>query len=195
MLPCSSVATRCQTDAKRIGLFCGYVGLSYLAIVGFGLLQRIQAVESVPPDRQVSAAPLGIMPNVFTRYANLPLSFEANRGQPDGRGKFLSPGSGYALFLTRDEAVLQLEKSSVVSDRSSVGARQKASVAPTFRACAEPCEGSVDARVAQHPPFGAAALPDFLSLSMPKEGADNEVEKPRGRRAGPAPHLLPVPAG
>jgi len=41
-------------------------------------------------------------------YGKLPLSFEANVGQTDGRVKFLSRGAGYTLFLLPDEAVLSL---------------------------------------------------------------------------------------
>jgi hypothetical protein len=41
-------------------------------------------------------------------YARLPLSFEANEGQTDGQVKFVSRGSGYTLFLTATETVLQL---------------------------------------------------------------------------------------
>jgi hypothetical protein len=44
-------------------------------------------------------------------YGKLPLSFEANLGQTDPRVKFLSRGSGYTLFLTRDEAVMSLKRS------------------------------------------------------------------------------------
>jgi hypothetical protein len=43
-------------------------------------------------------------------YGKLPLSFEANQGQSDSQVKFLSRGSGYSLFLTRNEAVLALKK-------------------------------------------------------------------------------------
>ena len=39
---------------------------------------------------------------------SLPLSFEANQGQTDSRVNFLSRGSEYTLFLTSEEAVLQL---------------------------------------------------------------------------------------
>ena len=42
-------------------------------------------------------------------YGKLPLRFEPNQGQTDGRVRFLSRGSGYLLFLTPDEAVLTLE--------------------------------------------------------------------------------------
>jgi hypothetical protein len=40
------------------------------------------------------------------RVGRLPLAFEANTGQTDGRVKFLARGSGYTLFLTANEAVL-----------------------------------------------------------------------------------------
>ncbi len=61
-------------------------------------------------------------------YGKLPLGFEANRGQTDSLVKFLSRGRGYSLFLTGDEAVLTLKRSSVVSGQSSVGKRQKPGV-------------------------------------------------------------------
>jgi uncharacterized protein (TIGR03437 family) len=42
-------------------------------------------------------------------YGKLPLSFEANRGQTDGRVQFLARGNGYTLFLTSRETVLKLK--------------------------------------------------------------------------------------
>jgi hypothetical protein len=41
-------------------------------------------------------------------YGQLPLSFEVNQGQSDGRVQFLARGQGYSLFLTPTEAVLGL---------------------------------------------------------------------------------------
>ena len=41
-------------------------------------------------------------------YFTLPLSFEANEGQTNPQVKFLSRGSAYTMFLTSEEAVLQL---------------------------------------------------------------------------------------
>lgn len=41
-------------------------------------------------------------------YGKLPMRFEVNNGQVDERVRFLSPGKGYTLFLTDDEAVLML---------------------------------------------------------------------------------------
>jgi hypothetical protein len=43
-------------------------------------------------------------------YGKLPLRFEANAGQVDKNVRFLSRGSGYGLYLTGNEAVLTLRK-------------------------------------------------------------------------------------
>jgi hypothetical protein len=90
---------------------------------------------------------------------------------------------------------LTSERANQKADGKGQKANVKSGVAPTFRARPEPCEGSADARVAQHPPLGAAALRDLLALSRPRKESGNDVEKLRDRRAGPALHLLPVPAG
>ena len=61
-------------------------------------------------------------------YLRLPLSFEVNEGQHDRRVEFLARGSGYNLFLTADEAVMQL---SVGERRSSKrGTNPRAPVQP-----------------------------------------------------------------
>lgn len=105
-------------------------------------------------------------------YCKLPLSFEANYGQTDGRVKFLSRGRGYSLFLTGNEAVLSLQKS---ADRALSGSQSDL----VGRLASE--------RVAQAPLFGVAGLPDVVSLFRPKTGLDKPVEKPWDREAGPAP--------
>src|SRR2546429_6526646 len=48
-------------------------------------------------------------PERVTTYGKLPLSFEANHGQTDSQVQFLCRGSGYTLFLTKTEAVFQLQ--------------------------------------------------------------------------------------
>jgi len=62
----------------------------------------------------------------------LPLSFEANAGQTDGRVKFFSRGSGYGLYLTNDEAVLALNghpcKAGAMSHSSQAGCGSDAAV-------------------------------------------------------------------
>src|ERR1019366_5919965 len=49
---------------------------------------------------------------------SLPLFFEPNQGQTAPQVKFLARGSGYGLFLTADEAVLQLQRA-VASPRTA----------------------------------------------------------------------------
>lgn len=66
---------------------------------------------SIPPYRSRGQAPRRIGPkSVITAYGKLPMSFEANEGQTDGRVKFLSHGSGYSLFLTSTGAVFSLRR-------------------------------------------------------------------------------------
>ena len=120
MLSRLDVSSQPQTATKCIALCCGCVGLAFLPLAGFGLLQRVKAAESIYPDRQISAAPTKIRPKRVASYGKLPLSFEDNQGQTDARVRFLARGGGYTIFLTDDEAVLALKKSSAVSVRSSV---------------------------------------------------------------------------
>jgi len=58
--------------------------------------------------RMVSSSTTQPAQQIVATYGKLPLSFEANQGQIDPRVKFLSRGSGYALFLTGNEAVLPM---------------------------------------------------------------------------------------
>src|SRR3989475_3451353 len=79
-------------------LYIGLVGLVIMALIS--LLGVGKAVaDNAPPVAKTQ---------VQEAYGKLPLSFEANRGQTDGRVKFLSRGRGYTLFLTPTEAVLAL---------------------------------------------------------------------------------------
>ncbi|HEX5413845.1 MAG TPA: SBBP repeat-containing protein [Terriglobia bacterium] len=57
------------------------------------------------PSKRSDASPSQI------RYASLPLVFEQNRGQTNSAVKFLARASGYALFLTEQEAVIRLKRS------------------------------------------------------------------------------------
>jgi uncharacterized protein (TIGR03437 family) len=69
-----------------------------------GWLVQFQPVPLAPPA--ATAAPRNAPASQV--YAQLPLSFEENRGQTDRRVRFLARGAGYALFLTGSEAVLRL---------------------------------------------------------------------------------------
>ncbi len=59
-----------------------------------------------------------------TKSLSLPLFFEPNQGQTAPQVKFLARGAGYGLFLTADEAVLQLQPSAVSTQHSAVGSQR-----------------------------------------------------------------------
>src|SRR5215467_14879284 len=71
------------------------------------------------------------------RYGQLPLRFEANRGQTDTRVKFLARGQGFALFLTGNEAVLDLRPIQKASGRQlanmALRSRSEAAAPPPGR--------------------------------------------------------------
>jgi hypothetical protein len=106
-----TISPRGRSAKKRALLWCGAIGLSFLATACFGLIQRMQAAGNILPDRQVSAAPTKTQPRLAASYGKLPLSFEANQGQTDARVRFLARGSGYTIFLAGGESVLSLRKS------------------------------------------------------------------------------------
>ncbi len=62
------------------------------------------------PGHSSPGKPAARSPRAVEDFARLPLRFEANQGQTDGRVKFLSQGEGFSLFLTDTEAVLSLRK-------------------------------------------------------------------------------------
>ena len=66
-----------------------------------------KSAEVVPPISAPKDNPKA-QDRILDQYGKLPLTFEVNHGQADGRVKFLSRTSGYSLFLTEDEAVLTL---------------------------------------------------------------------------------------
>ena len=104
-----------QTATQRIAAYVTCVSFSFLAAVLFGFHRGLEAPKKILADRQISAVPADIQPKLLASYGKLPLGFEANQGQVRGPVKFLSHGHGYTIFLTDDEAVLTLRKSSVVS--------------------------------------------------------------------------------
>ena len=67
-------------------------------------------LSGVEGESAASAWPEASTVSSARTYGQLPLSFEANRGQTDGRVKFLARSRGQTLFLTPTEAVLVLTK-------------------------------------------------------------------------------------
>ncbi|HEV2247564.1 MAG TPA: SBBP repeat-containing protein, partial [Terriglobia bacterium] len=104
----SSVKSKCSTGrepgksprAVARGRYFAGLGIFCLAIIGLGLALKTTQGTSPRDARNPQAW--------SSRYAQLPLSFEANHGQTDSRVKFLARGQNYTLFLTGHEAVLSL---------------------------------------------------------------------------------------
>jgi hypothetical protein len=68
-------------------------------------------------------------------YANLPLAFEPNRGQADGRGEFVARGTGYSLALAPDSAMLAVSQGDrgLALDMKLPGADPRAQAEPLSR--------------------------------------------------------------
>jgi hypothetical protein len=156
---------RRQTATKRIVLCCACVGLASLAIVEFGIRQQMQAAKNTLANRQGAAAPTKTKPKFAVDYGKLPISFEANQGQTDSRVRFLAHGGGYTIFLTGDEAVLALKKSS--GARVALGG--EAATKHVGASGAGPWPNAVRPYI---------ALPGLLSLSMPWEKSEEDLERP-----------------
>jgi len=83
-----------RRDRRRCGAFMTWGLLGVAALLGL-LAPR-------PARAQTAAAVVRAQVN----YSQLPLAFEANRGQTAGPVQFLARGQGYTLWLTPTEAVL-----------------------------------------------------------------------------------------
>lgn len=88
---------------RRLGM------LGILAFVSIGILTFNSVrgrVGQTATERTVNREKPASRP-VVASYGKLPLSFERNEGQADGKIKFLSHGPNYSLFLTGTEAILK----------------------------------------------------------------------------------------
>ena len=110
-----------MSDRKLSFIFVGLLVGAALTILGIAALSTGSShsnLARVGPARftvstgfaTTTAVPMA-KSRVLEHYGNLPLTFEANRGQTDRRVKFLSRGHGHTLFLTPTETVLVLRDS------------------------------------------------------------------------------------
>lgn len=76
------------------------LGVASVALVDFGKLNLKQFSWQQPR----------VHPAAASSSLSLPLYFEPNQGQADSRVKFLAHGAGYSLFLTANQAVLELQR-------------------------------------------------------------------------------------
>ncbi|HXW90083.1 MAG TPA: SBBP repeat-containing protein [Terriglobales bacterium] len=117
-----------RTNRCWLGVAClrGQVFAALALLLSLAVF-ALQFGAKVSPGKQSRTA--GLDPGLadrqrfLTSFAHLPLIFEANQGQTDPRVRFLARGSGYALFLTAQSAVLALQDA---ADRSRHSAPQAA---------------------------------------------------------------------
>ncbi|HTZ95087.1 MAG TPA: SBBP repeat-containing protein [Terriglobales bacterium] len=109
------------------------VGLAVVALAVGSRIPRGTAVQSTRADAR--PMPTGLtthVPEVRAAYEHLPLIFEKNQGQTDGRVRFVARGDGYGLFLTSQEAVLALRHASRGKRDFSVVRMKLAGANPRF---------------------------------------------------------------
>ncbi len=94
-------------------------GMLWLAVVSFHSTPGDSPRISTPAKPASAQRPEAAKLEVMNAYGKLPLRFEANQGQTHLQVKFLSHGSGYALYLTPTEAVLSLRESVPSEDRAT----------------------------------------------------------------------------
>jgi hypothetical protein len=58
---------------------------------------------------------------IAEQYGRIPMSFEPNQGQSASEVKFLSRGPGYDLYLTSQEAVLAMRRTTLKNERAASG--------------------------------------------------------------------------
>jgi hypothetical protein len=84
-----------------------YINAGTVVLVALGTFM-FHEVRNRPSPRAITpTANSGRMP--LQHYGELPISFEPNAGQSDGRVQFLSRGHGYTLMLSGSEALLALK--------------------------------------------------------------------------------------
>lgn len=85
------------------------IAILAIAAAAFHFSSTVQAANSEGPQSALQKA--AMQKPLSSKSLSLPLFFEPNQGQTDARVKFLARGNGYGLFLTADEAVLELQPS------------------------------------------------------------------------------------
>jgi hypothetical protein len=130
------------------------------ALIASGSIAAFSAEAGSQP-RKISAAQQA---QLEASYGKLPLSFEANAGQADRQVRFIARGGGYGLYLTSNEAILALH-------RTSCAGQTPLQVKTDREHGKQPClqnSAVVTMRVA-----GAAAQPATLQGEQPLPGTAN----------------------
>jgi uncharacterized repeat protein (TIGR01451 family) len=111
---------------KKTGNWIG-VTSAFLAVViatAGVVFHFATAVHAAKAGGRPPAVHKSLASESLPKSLSLPLFFEPNQGQTAPQVKFLAHGAGYGLFLTADEAVLQLQPSAVSTPHSAVGSQR-----------------------------------------------------------------------
>ncbi|HLB89170.1 MAG TPA: hypothetical protein VJK29_16055, partial [Terriglobales bacterium] len=100
-------------------LTAGVLALGLGSIIGQVRLTSGNSIAQAPRFAPEPAPSAREPQQIRVAYSHLPLIFEPNQGQSDPRVRFLARGGGYGLFLTADEAVLELRHSAVSTQHSA----------------------------------------------------------------------------
>jgi len=106
-----------------------FLAAAVLAIAGVAFyfstaVHAAKASGSASPEQEHAGQAPAAHKSLPSKPLSLPLFFEPNQGQTAPQVKFLARGAGYGLFLTADEAVLQLQPSAVSTQHSAVGSQR-----------------------------------------------------------------------
>src|SRR5208282_5115276 len=127
-----SVGRSVRRSVTGDGMKAAFLAAAVLASAGvvFYLGTAVHAAKSGGPgsSEQGSAEQRSAAHQALSATAlSLPLFFEQNQGQTAPQVKFLARGAGYGLFLTADEAVLELQTSAVSTQHSALSSQRASS--------------------------------------------------------------------
>ena len=127
-LPASLETNNAASSARIPPSLCRPSSIGWRGVLPVLFALAFTLTVSAHPDEAISnsASPA---PNSrsLAHYANLPLSFEPNRGQTDPQVNYLARGQGYTVFLTPSEAVFSVPSQSALEpSRRRLLARHKA---------------------------------------------------------------------
>lgn len=177
------------------------VGLAIfgLAIIGLGL--ALNTTQGTSPRASQN-------PKTWSsRYARLPLSFEANHGQTDSRVKFLARGQNYTLFLTGHEAVLSLSsgksgRTSKQPDSSAVVRLRLLGSAPAVHVSGQDLQpGTSNYFLGNNPRQWHTGIPNYAKvryhqvypgIDLVYHGNDGQLENDFVVSAGSDPNLIRI---
>jgi uncharacterized protein (TIGR03437 family) len=126
----------------------------------------MRPLKRAKPTRIVSAVlMIGFAAIAAADSGKLPLAFEPNRGQGDRASEFLARGSGYAIGVRRDGAVISLRDKNGKGELTTL---RLIGASPTSRVAAkEPLPGKVNYFIGSNPKAWHTDIPTYAKIEIP----------------------------